>query len=298
MLVDRSGSARAVADRRAWHFPRFAPSGSRAAVGIGSGNANTREGDLWSVDIATGVKLRVTSDGSSSRPAWTPDGESLLFSRRAAGRQVLARVAGDGTAPPTTLLDQPGGVFEAGLTADGGTLVWRQDTPGTGTGRDILAMPVDTPSAARPVLQTRFDERGIAVGPVGDWLAYVSNESGRNEVYLRRLAPGSRRWPISRNGGTEPRWTRSGEVFFRKADSVFVARVALGASPTDAPRIAEPTLLFTGRYQMLGFEPTWDAAPDGRTFLMVSTAGDAGPAVMLYANWIERWKRAALGAAR
>ena len=294
MLLDRSGRGRVLGTRRAYLAPRFAPSGSRIVVGQLSTTLNSREGDLWSIDTASGVTLRVTTDGLSSRPSWAPDGQSLVFSQRnAKGLQVAARVAADGTTPPTRLLERTGGIFELALTADGRTLVWRQDTPGTGTGRDIFAMPVDTPSAVRPVLATRFNERGIAVGPVGDWLAYVSNESGRDEVYIRRLAPDSPRWPVSRNGGVEPRWTRSGEIFFRNRDSVFVSRVALGAAPADSPRIAEPTPLFAGVYQALGMECTWDASPDGRSFLMVRSASESQPVVMLYTNWIERWKRAA-----
>ena len=292
MLLDRSGRGRALADRRVYQFPRFAPSGPRVAVGERSG-VNSREGDLWSVDVATGVQLRLTTDGASTRPAWTPDGQSLLFSQRLPrGRQIAARVSADGTTPPTTFVERSAPILEVALTADGRTLVWRQDTPGTGTGRDIFAMPVDSPSVARAILQTRFDERGIAVGPEGDWLAYVSNESGRDEVYIRRLAPGSPRWPVSRNGGVEPRWTRSGEVFFRNRDSVFVARVVLGAAAGDTPQIALPTPLFAGPYQLLGMEVTWDAAPDGKSFVMVRMT-ETQPTVMLYTNWIERWKRAA-----
>ena len=217
-----------------------------------------------------------------------------MFSRRnPKGLQIAARISVDGTTPSTALVERSGGIFEAVLTADGRTLVWRQDTPGTGTLRDIFAMPVDSPSVARAVLQTRFDERGIAVGPERDWLAYVSNESGRDEVYIRRLAPGSPRWPVSRNGGVEPRWTRSGEVFFRNRDSVFVSRVVLGAAPGAAPQISEPTPLFVGAYQSIGMEPTWDAAPDGKSFVMVRMPTESRPTVMLYTNWIERWKRAA-----
>ena len=133
---------------------------------------------------------------------------------------------------------------------------------------------------------------------MGDWLAYVSNESGRDEVYIRHLAPGSSRWAVSRNGGVEPRWTRSSEVFFRNHDSVFVSRVTLGAALADAPRIAEPVPLFGGVYQMLGYESTWDASPDGRSFLMVRSASASQPVVMLYTNWIERWKRAAAARAK
>jgi Tol biopolymer transport system component len=285
-MVDRAGRARIVADRNAYLFPRFSPSGTRVVVGILGSLANTREGDLWSIDVATGVRLRVTTDGMSTRPAWTPDGRSLIYSRRAeAGRQSLARVNADGTTPSATLLQRPASIFEAGLTADGRTLVWREDN--LATGRDIFAMPVDSPAAAWPVLQTRFNERGISVGPEGDWLAYASNESGRDEVYIRRLAPESPRWPVSRNGGVEPRWTRSGELFFRKADSVLVSRITIGTEP----RIAEPSLLFTGQYQLLGLESTWDAAPDGKSFIMVS-APEGQSTVMLYANWLDRWKAA------
>ena len=96
----------------------------------------------------------------------------------------------------------------------------------------------------------------------------------------------------------EPRWTRSGEVFFRNRDSVFVSRVVLGAAPGDAPPIAEPTPWFTGVDQSLGQEPTWDAAPDGKSFVMVRMPTDAKPTVMQYTNWIERWKRAAAARAK
>ena len=299
MLLDRSGHGRVLGAPRAYLGPRFAPSGSRIVVGQLSTTSNSREGDLWTIDGASGVALRVTTDGLSSRPSWTPDGQSIVFSQRnAKGLQVAARIAADGTTPPTRLLERAGGIFEVAFTADGRTMVWRQDTPGTGTGRDIFAMPVDTPSAARPVLATRFNERGIAVGPVGDWLAYVSNESGRDEVYIRHLAPNSLRWVVSRNGGVEPRWTRSGEIFFRNHDSVFVSRVTLGPALADVPRIAVPTPLFGGVYQLLGFESTWDASPDGKSFLMVRAASASQPVVMLYTNWIERWKRAAAARAK
>ncbi|MFN0097030.1 MAG: protein kinase domain-containing protein [Gemmatimonadaceae bacterium] len=299
VLLDRTGRGRVLGERRAYLFPRFAPTGSRIVVGQLSSAENSREGDLWSIDRATGVALRVTTDGMSTRPAWTPDGRSLVFSQRNdKGLQVAARVAADGSTPPARLFERAGGVYELGLTADGRTLVWRQDTPGTGTGRDIFAAPVDTPSAARPVLATRFNERGISVGPVGDWLSYVSNESGRSEVYIRRLAPDSPRWPVSRTGGVEPRWTRSGEVFFRNGDSVFVSRVTLGATPAEAPRIGEPVLLFVGEYQGLGHESTWDASPDGRSFLMVRPVAGSQPTLMLYSNWIERWKRDAAARAK
>lgn len=193
-LVNRAGRGRPLAERTRYQFPRFSPAGTRIAVSDLMPTGGSRDGDLWSIDVATGVKLRITTDGVSTRSTWSPDGESLVFSTRLPNLQMRpARVRADGTAPPATLAETPANVYEQAFTADGRMRVWRQDTPGAGTGRDILASPVDTPSVARAVLATRFNERGIATGPVGDWLAYVSNESGRDEVYIRHLAPGSPR---------------------------------------------------------------------------------------------------------
>ena len=281
VLADRSGRARSVGERRWYMFPRFDATGSRAIVGIKTSTVNTREGDLWSLDLATGVMLRLTNDGLSTRPVVEPDGRSLLFSQRDRnGIQRLARVAADGTGVPTTLVTRTGSVYEALVTADGRTLVWREDA--VGTGRDIMAAPLDSPQVARPVLQTRFSERGIAAGAVEDWIAYVSDESGRDEVYIRHATAEGGRWPVSRNGGVEPRWSRSGEMFFRKGDSVFVSRVTPGAEP----RIGEPALLFTGVYQLLRYEPTWDVSADGQRFLFVREMEKGRARVMLYSNWM------------
>ncbi|MBY0491809.1 MAG: protein kinase [Gemmatimonadaceae bacterium] len=294
VLVNRSGTARLLSGKSAYFGPRFSPTDARVVVGELSSLTTTREGDLYSIDTATGVKLRVTTDGQNSRPAWTPDGRSLLLAKRKPSNILFAaRMPADGTAPATTLVDRPGGIYELALTADGRTLVWREDANSQSTGRDIFAMPVDSPAAMRPIAQTRFNERSIATSPTGDWLAYVSNESGRDEVYIRHLAAGAPKFAVSRRGGEEPRWTRSGEIFFRSGDSVLVSRVTLGARPTDAPRITEPTFLFAARYQLLGLESTWDAAPDGRSFVMVRLTDAQRSPVLLYANWLEAWKRAA-----
>ena len=113
---------------------------------------------LWSVDRATGVQMRITTDGVSTRPAQAPDGQSLVFPRRSPkGLQITARVSVDGTSPSTALVERSGGIFEAVLTADGRTLVRRQDTPGTGTLRDsfVSRQQHSTHAAVLPCFRPR-----------------------------------------------------------------------------------------------------------------------------------------------
>src|SRR5438105_10124516 len=90
------------------------------------------------------------------------------------------------------------------------------------THRDIWITPVDSPRAARPLLRTPFEERGIGLSPDGRWLVYVSNETGADEVYIRQLREGSARWRVSTRGGAEARWGRGGrERCFRQGDTVY-----------------------------------------------------------------------------
>src|SRR4030095_4432651 len=99
---------------------------------------------------------------------------------------------------------------------------------------------LDNTTAAQPLVHTAFNETNPALSPDGGWLAYVSDETGRNEVYMRGLRTDVGRRRLSTNGGTEPRWTKGGhELFYRNADSVFVVAVRPGAAPSAAtPRLA------------------------------------------------------------
>jgi Tol biopolymer transport system component len=144
---------------------------------------------------------------------------------------------------------------------------------------------LDSPTVIRPLLATPFDEKGFALSPDGKWIAYVSNETGADEVYLRRLEETSARWQVSRGGGREARWVRN-EIFYRTGDSVMVATVALSNQPT----IGAPRLLFTGTYASTAFEPLWDVAPDGNRFAFVKNPSIGGTQIGLLLNWTANWK--------
>src|SRR4030095_16538050 len=98
---------------------------------------------------------------------------------------------------------------------------------------------LDNTTAAQPLVHTAFNETNPALSPDGQWLAYVSDETGRNEVYVRGLRTEVGRRPFSTNGGTEPRWTKGGrELFYRNADSVFLVAGQAGGAPAATPRLA------------------------------------------------------------
>jgi serine/threonine-protein kinase len=285
VLVDRSGRAEPVPLPPAnYRFPRFSPDGQRLAFNV----SLSLGGDLWTYDLASRRALRLTADSASSRPEWTPDGRSLLFVRGdGGGNPMIHRVPADGSSEAAPRFARAGSkVWEARLTPDG-RLVFREDVP-RGI-RDILVAPLDSPAAARPLAATASNERGIALSPDGRWLAFSSDRSGTDEIYLRRLDPESPTWRVSTHGGVEPRWgggsAGARELFFRLADSVFVVPVALAA----APALGEPRRLFSGRYVGTGHEPFYDVSPDGRRFVFVRPAGgEDRRRLHLVLNWFAR----------
>ena len=293
VVTDRSGNATVLPiGKRLYRFPRFSPDGQQLA--FHAEVRGTVAGDIWRYTFDGGALLRLTSDSISAQPEWDPDGRSLVFIHRAAGGRAgpngllqLYRVSADGSEAPHLVLARENSIYESRITPDHRTIVFREDNGASGTNRDIFIAPLDSPTVVRPVAATSFDEKGIALSPDGKWLAYVSNETGTDEVYIRRLQEVSSRWPVSKGGGREPRWIRTGELFFRKADSVMVSSIALGAEP----RVTPPRLLFTGDYTFTGYEPLWDVSPDGQRFAFVRApaAGTDAPMALLL-NWADHWK--------
>ena len=290
VVVDRAGKARSLLnEERVFRWPRYSPDGRRIAVSVQSG---ANGGDLYMVRTGAGptdagTLERITSDSVSLESEWDPDGRSLIFSRRSRRGEPphLARISADGSGKPALLLTRPSAMYESAITPDHKTLIWREDAPSTA--RDILSAPLDSPNVVRPIRNSAFDERGFSLSPDGKWLAFTSNEAGSSEVYICRVEPNGAHWRVSRRGGSEPRWARTGELFYRNGDSVFVSRVTLGTEPT----IGTPSLVFTGQYTNAPFEPLWDVSPDARQFVMVrEPPGAGGTQLVLMVNWIESWR--------
>jgi len=181
-------------------------------------------------------------------------------------------------------------VFNARWSPDGKWLIFQTDVGAPGAG-DILAIRPGTDTAPTPLVATAFTETSPALSFDGRWLAYCSNESGKNEIYVVPFPNTSGgKWAISTGGGTEPLWSHRGtELFYRDASGNLVA-VEVDTDPTFS--VGRATVLFPAAgYTSRPFTPQYAVAPDDRRFLMVRPVGSGSPDnIIVVENWFEELK--------
>lgn len=297
--VDREGVETPVeAPRRRYADPTLTQDGRSIAVSI-YGNGDVE--DIWHLDLARGLLGRVTFRWGIY-PAWTPNGERIAFSSVNAVPSVskapyeytwnIFWQAADGSGRPEPLVTRNGVQFTGSWTPDGRTLVFA-DSDYTAFQLDIWTVSTEGDRQPHQWLNTPFDEIQPMISPDGQWLAYVSNESGRYEIYVRSFAAPERgKWLVSTDGGTEPRWSRNGrEIVYRNGDAMMAADVT---STRSGFQSARPHTLFNGQYVSGGTRPgypQYDLAPDGKRFIMIRDAvAPAPPQLSVVVNWSEELK--------
>ena len=158
---------------------------------------------------------------------------------------------------------------------------------------DLMVLPLDAGGQLRPLIQTRFDENHARISPDGRWIAYDSNESGKNEIYVRPFpAVDSGRWPVSKGGGEWPVWSRDGhELFYAatlKPGKIMAVAVQLSASTFT---YGKPQTLFD-RVNSLDY--IYDVSADGKKFLMIKNTPAATsterPSLTIVTHWIDELK--------
>jgi Tol biopolymer transport system component len=263
VAVDRQGKAEPLAaEPRHYEEPRFSPDGKRLAVTIRAENP-----DIWILDISRGTSARLTFEsGEDETPVWTPDGGKVAFSADRAGHpRAIYTKPSDGSGAEERLVESETHPHVGAWSPDGRTLVYTEFDP-VFSG-DIWVLTLGEKVERRLWLRTPFNERAARLSPDSHWLAYVSNESGRDEVYVQPFPGPGGKWQISVSGGTEPVWSHAGsEIFYRSGDKMMAVRVASGRGFS----VETPRVLFEGR-----FVPTrrgdaaYDVSPDDRRFVMV-----------------------------
>ncbi|MGD8328483.1 MAG: protein kinase [Acidobacteriota bacterium] len=272
--VDRQGKVEVISETSGdYAAPRVAPDGNRIALAI----RRAGEQQVWVHDVARDVQQRVTENGSSNWPDWTPDGERVLFSSGRRGPSSIWWKRADGTGDAEQLA-RTNGVQYAVAVADRAPVAayFQVDAGGT---RDIWALPLQPGAAPIPLVSTGDHEQGAALSPDGKWLAYVSNASGRNEVYVQPCIPCTEDPPetragrrqVSFNGGGEPVWASDGdELFFREGDRMMSVRFDVA----DDFRPQRPQVLFEGAFAPgQSGNRYYDIDPDGERFVMLQSAG-------------------------
>jgi serine/threonine-protein kinase len=257
--VSRTGQvSRIPGDARLFANPRISPDGRRLAVGITDPANQSR--DVWVLDLMQHTWSRLTTDGISNRPIWTPDGRRLIYS----SNDDLWWIASDGSGRPDSLLDANGSRYGGTVTPDGRAVIFQESASDR---EGIRRLAFDSAPASERILTGSFSEGAPALSPDGRWLAYQSEETGRTEVYVRPYPGVGGRIPISLQGGAEPAWSRNGlELFYRSGDSLMAATVEPG--PTFG--VAARRLLFRGTFMSGGRFREYDVAPDGTKFVFIS----------------------------
>jgi serine/threonine-protein kinase len=303
LRVDRSGSvAPALEARAGYESPLISPDGRRVAVMI----ASEAGGDIWIVDLERATRIRFTAGGTSAYPVWGPDGSKVAFQSTAPGPWNLFWKPLDGSMEAQPLL--------SAADSDSGSSSWPNTgaslLPGTlptltGAGPQFpmswapdgtLAFHERKPDGERdiwvvspgndpvPFLLTSFDERSPQFSPDGKWLAYVSDESGRNDIYIQPFPGPGPKSLVSPDGGTDPVWSKDGrELFFRQGDQLMVAAVAANVEFS----AGRPQRLFELRFDRGDNGPNYDVSRDGRWFLMPrSDREPAAGELHLVLNWL------------
>jgi len=256
--------------------PRLSPDGKHVITSL-RGDAE----DLWLYDLTRGASSRLTAKGSSSFPVWSPDGKRVALSF---GRNDIFVRTLDGSAPEQKVLTGRVPSYPFSWSPDGQTLAYV--SVDAKTLQDIWVLNL-TDRKPQPFLTSPFREGAPVFSPDGRWIAYVSDESGRNEVYVSPFPGPGEKQAISTNGGSEPVWPRAGkELFYRSGDAVMAAQVT--TSPTLS--VTKPRVVFRKPYERsIALWPNFDSSADGKDLLMVK-GSDAAPApsfINVVLNWSE-----------
>jgi serine/threonine-protein kinase len=280
-LVDRKGVEQALTDKlRIPEGVRFSPDGRRIALALSTSGSP----EVWIYDLAARTTTRMTFEGQSRYPAWAPDGARIAYStttKDSPKRSIFWRRA-DGTGSAELLHRGDGEQFETAWLPDARSLIVRQTTSGP-TSNDIMLVSLRDTSAAVPLLQTTFNERGIALSPDGRWLAYTSNESGRDEIYVRPVQGEGGKRQVSTAGGTEPLWARDQRELYFRDGRRFIA-VPVRTTPTFS--MGPPQGLFEDKYVGNANHANYDVNPRDGRFVMIKGAEQPTELVVVL-NWFE-----------
>jgi Tol biopolymer transport system component len=278
VIVTREGKLHILTDEhRLYSNPRFSPDGERISVTI----TDEQGSDIWTVPVAGGQLTRATFARDARDAAWTPDGKFITWSSYRLGALGIYRSQpGVGTTPDSLFTAQP--LANTGeWLKDGSGIVTVAANLARASGFDIAFVSKGGRGPIVPIIDDRFETRFPAVSPDGKWLAYVSNQSGRDEVYLKPWNSEGLVWRITARGATEPAWAPDGTtLFYRESSRQFLVAASLTLSP-DRVLVPIRNGLFPIDAMIPGFtHRNFDISPDGQSFVMVFRSPGAGITVL------------------
>jgi eukaryotic-like serine/threonine-protein kinase len=271
-IADRAGRSQQILPGLFPWSPRISRDGSKLAYaasppGKESGDVWSSDvwpTDVWIADLRSGTTQRLTTDGNdNNEPQWSPDGRSVAFDAGLLGGKDVYVKELSGADSARLLTQLPGDQFPTDWAADGGAILFQNDSGG---GADIWIQRLDG-SAPRPFIVGPGSQDAARVSPDAHWVAYVSTETGSDEVYVQSYPSLGRKALVSEGGGAGPAWRHDGrELYYWKGDEL----IAVGLDPGGAgspPVIRSRTSLFrAARVDAAGY----DVSPDGSRFVFVA----------------------------
>jgi serine/threonine protein kinase/Tol biopolymer transport system component len=269
--------------------PSLSPDGQRV-VGY-RGNPVDGNVDIWVLDTKRGASTRFTTDvGDDVAPVWSPHGDRILFSSNRSGTHNLYAKSANAGGNEELMLDTTQEKIAVDWSRDGRFVLF--DNHDAQSSMDIWAFPLDGSRKPFPVVRTNFDELRGQFSPDGHWIAYQSDESGRDEIYVQHFPGPSTKWPISPNGGSQVRWRPDGKELFYVALDRRLMAVPFRTSNDGPPDVGAPEALFVppigGAVQQADFRPQYMVSSDGQRFLIATVEGGATPPITVILNWNPR----------
>jgi len=239
------------------------------------------------VDLAQGATTRLTTGSSGGmNPAWSSDGRYVAYN----GAHGIYRQAVEGGTPPELLLESHTLAVPKSWSPDGRYLIYAQVNPATGSA-DLFALQLEGGRKAIVLANSSANEDQGQFSPDGHWVAYTSNESGLSEIYVIPFPPESNgsRWMISRGGGVQPRWSRDGKKLYYISPDWSLMAVPVRTGPIF--QAGTPQSLFNTQMVDTGIRTgpmSWDIAPDGKRFLIITDKSQETASVNVILNWRPR----------
>lgn len=258
LLVDRQGDAQPIVPGplpfAGCSDPRLSPDGKRLVMSV----VGFR---IWLLDLPTETPSLVSENGFY--PLWSHDGQSLIFGSTRNESLDLFRIPADLSQPEELLLDWENNLRSAAMAPDG-TLVFREEIPGKGM--DLKIWPDEAEDSISGLLDGPDDELAPAISPDGRWVAYVSDLSSQDEIYVTGFPRPSGRVQVSNDGGTSPAWSVDGsELFYMAGDAMMAVKVESGPNL----RVVSRERLFDGPYLQYRWFRQYDVHPDGQHFVII-----------------------------
>ena len=285
--VDRAGKTLGTIGppQNQWPFPELSPDGRSMAIAARDGGIE----DVWIHDVERGTRTRLSARNIMfSTQAWTPDGKSIAYVEGQSPPFLIKLAAADGSGTPREIATGWSPSF-----VEGGRRLLYSVVRGP-TDWDVVETILDGNGAGYSI-KAPSTELWPKLSPDGRFVAFTSDESGLNEVYVRRYPQGVGKWQVSVGGGSWPRWSAKGDrLWYVRQERLMEVDVSLGADI----RLGAPRVLFERRALgwslILGFPPGYDVSPQGDRFVVIEPAGepmDLGN-IMIVENWAQQFRAA------